>query len=118
MPATRCGVSLCLLGRPDEGLALLRWSLEMAEEVGDPESLNRAYGNLASCLVEWARLEEAAARDTRHGGRRRAARGHPSERVGLQQRRGPRPAGPVGRSRGHGPRLRRNAVGQLRLDAR
>ncbi len=55
------GVSLCLLGRPDEGLALLRWSLEMAEEVGDPESLNRAYGNLASCLVEWARLEEAAA---------------------------------------------------------
>ena len=55
------GVSLCLLGRPDEGLALLRWSLEVAEEVGDPESLNRAYGNLASCLVEWAQLEEAAA---------------------------------------------------------
>ena len=55
------GVALCMLGRPDEGLALLRWSLEVAEEVGDPESLNRAYGNLASCLVEWARLEEAAA---------------------------------------------------------
>ena len=61
MPATRCGVSLCLLGRPDEGLTLLRWSLDLAEEVGDPESLNRAYGNLASCLVEWARLEDAAA---------------------------------------------------------
>ena len=55
------GVSLCLLGCPDEGLALLRWSLELAEEVGDPESLNRAYSNLASCLVEWARLEEAVA---------------------------------------------------------
>ena len=55
------GVALCLLGHPDEGLALLRWSLEVAEEVGDPESLNRAYSNLASCLVDWARLEEAAA---------------------------------------------------------
>ena len=55
------GVALCQLGRPDEGLALLRWSLEVAEEVGDPESLNRAYSNLASCLVDWARLEEAAA---------------------------------------------------------
>ena len=71
------GVSLCLLGRPDEGLALLRWSLEVAEEVGDPESLNRAYGNLAvlSCRVGPAR--GGSRRDTRHGGRRRAARGHP-----------------------------------------
>jgi DNA-binding CsgD family transcriptional regulator/tetratricopeptide (TPR) repeat protein len=55
------GVALCQLGRPDEGLALLRWSLEVAEEIGDPEGLNRAYSNLASCLVDWARLEEAAA---------------------------------------------------------
>ena len=78
------GVSLCLLGRPDEGLALLRWSLEVAEEVGDPESLNRCLRQpgVLPCRVGPAR--GGSRRDTRHGDNRRADRGHPSERVGLQ----------------------------------
>ena len=49
------------LGHTEEGIALLRQALEIAEELDSPEDLNRAYGNLGSLLVDAGRLEEGAA---------------------------------------------------------
>ena len=54
----------CILGDrgdPNQGLALLRESLAIAEELGNPDQLYRAYNNLAHVLASDGRLEEAAA---------------------------------------------------------
>jgi DNA-binding CsgD family transcriptional regulator/tetratricopeptide (TPR) repeat protein len=62
------GHALCTLGciigdRGDtnQALALLRESLAIAEELGNPDQLYRAYNNLAHVLGSAGRLEEAAA---------------------------------------------------------
>ena len=44
-----------------EGIALMRAALEIAEEVGDPDDLNRAYSNLCHVWFVSGRLEESAA---------------------------------------------------------
>jgi DNA-binding CsgD family transcriptional regulator/tetratricopeptide (TPR) repeat protein len=44
-----------------EGIALMRAALEIAEEVGDPDDLNRAYANLCHVWFVSGRLEESAA---------------------------------------------------------
>ncbi|MDX6257261.1 MAG: hypothetical protein QOJ11_3595 [Frankiales bacterium] len=51
-----CRVSL---GFEDEGIALLRDSLVIAEETSDPEGLIHAYRNLAAMLLDASRLDEA-----------------------------------------------------------
>ncbi len=48
------------LGHHEEGIAQMREALQIAEEVGSPEDLNRAYGNLCGLLADSGRLEEAA----------------------------------------------------------
>ena len=53
----------CILGDRgdiDQGLALVRESLAIAEELGNPDQLYRAYNNLAHVLGTAGRLEEAA----------------------------------------------------------
>jgi DNA-binding CsgD family transcriptional regulator/tetratricopeptide (TPR) repeat protein len=53
----------CILsdrGDIDQGLALVRESLAIAEELGNPDQLYRAYNNLAHVLGSAGRLEEAA----------------------------------------------------------
>jgi DNA-binding CsgD family transcriptional regulator/tetratricopeptide (TPR) repeat protein len=54
------GVCLASRGEFDQGLALLREAIVIAEEVGEPDQLNRAYSNLAYVLIDSGRLEEAA----------------------------------------------------------
>ena len=46
---TVLGVDLAYLGRAEEGLAHIRPTLQLAEEVGDRVGLERAYGNLHRC---------------------------------------------------------------------
>ena len=48
-------------GDANQGLALLRESLTIAEELGNPDQLYRAYNNLAHVLSQSGRLDEAAA---------------------------------------------------------
>jgi DNA-binding CsgD family transcriptional regulator/tetratricopeptide (TPR) repeat protein len=55
------GVCRTYLGHHDEGIALVREALALAQELDDPDALNRAYGNLGSLLMDIGRLEEAAA---------------------------------------------------------
>jgi DNA-binding CsgD family transcriptional regulator len=43
------------------GIALMRAALEIAEEVGDPDDLNRGYSNLCHVWFVSGRLEESAA---------------------------------------------------------
>jgi DNA-binding CsgD family transcriptional regulator len=43
-----------------EGIPLIRESLEIAEELANPEDLNRAYTNLTQSMLDTGRLEEAA----------------------------------------------------------
>jgi DNA-binding CsgD family transcriptional regulator/tetratricopeptide (TPR) repeat protein len=54
------GCCLCGLGALDEGLASLRESLVMAEELSNPALLSMGYTNLSSCLLDGGRLEESA----------------------------------------------------------
>ncbi|MFI5041976.1 MAG: LuxR C-terminal-related transcriptional regulator, partial [Acidimicrobiales bacterium] len=49
------------LGHYEEGIALVRDALAVAEELARPDDLNRAYMGLSSLLVESGRLEEGAA---------------------------------------------------------
>jgi DNA-binding CsgD family transcriptional regulator len=49
------------IGYDDEGIALIREALAIAEEVGSPDDLNRAYMGLSNFLVESGQLEEGAA---------------------------------------------------------
>jgi DNA-binding CsgD family transcriptional regulator/tetratricopeptide (TPR) repeat protein len=53
------GVCRASLGFPDEGIAMVRQSLVIAEELASPDDLNRAYNNLSALLSQWGRLEEA-----------------------------------------------------------
>jgi len=55
------GIVRAYAGRHEEGIALMRTALEIAEEVGDPDDLNRAYSNLCHVLFLSGRLEECAA---------------------------------------------------------
>ena len=55
------GCTVAALGQPDEGLALMRKAVELAEEIGDAGVLNRAYTNLSSLLLDESKLEQAAA---------------------------------------------------------
>ena len=48
------------LGFGDEAIAMLQESLAIAEDLANPEDVNRAYGNLASLLLDYGRLDEAA----------------------------------------------------------
>ena len=48
------------LGRHDEGVALLRTALAIAEELRSPEDMARAYSNLGNVLFVAGRLEEVA----------------------------------------------------------
>lgn len=53
------GVTLTMLGRPDEGVPVLRTALRIAESTGHLEDLFRAYGNLAFALESAGRLDES-----------------------------------------------------------
>jgi DNA-binding CsgD family transcriptional regulator/tetratricopeptide (TPR) repeat protein len=53
-------VDLALLGRAKEGLALIRPTLQLAEEVGDRGGLERAYGNFIDVLKRLGRPRESA----------------------------------------------------------
>ena len=62
------GHALCTLaccrgaaGHFDEGIALGREALAIAEDPADPEALDRAYGNLSHVLMESGRLAECVA---------------------------------------------------------
>lgn len=55
------GCCVAMLGDTDEGIALVREALEVAETLAGPDDLNRAYGNLSGLLLSAGRLEEAAA---------------------------------------------------------
>ena len=48
------------LGHYDEGIDLVRQALAIAEEVANPDDLNRAFMGLSSLLVESGQLEEGA----------------------------------------------------------
>ena len=48
-------------GRPQESLALLEYALEIALEHDVPSAALRAYYNLADCLLQFDRLEDARA---------------------------------------------------------
>ncbi len=54
------GVCLANSGRFDEGIALNRQAVVLAEEIDDAVELNRAYNNLVHVLCQAGRLEEAA----------------------------------------------------------
>jgi DNA-binding NarL/FixJ family response regulator/predicted negative regulator of RcsB-dependent stress response len=53
------GLSAAILGRQDEGFALMREALEVAQEASDPECVSIAYHNLSSLLGSYGRFEEA-----------------------------------------------------------
>jgi len=55
------GVARAHLGHSDEGIDLLRDALVIAEELVDPDSLNRGYANLSHLLYLSGRLEDSAA---------------------------------------------------------
>ena len=55
------GCCRALLGHYDEGIALVRQALVIAEELGSADDLNRVYMGLSALLVESGRLEDAAA---------------------------------------------------------
>ena len=57
---TVLGVDLALLGRAEEGLAQIRPTLQLAEEVGDRLGLERAYGNFTDVLTRLGRPRESA----------------------------------------------------------
>lgn len=54
------GVCLVNSGRFDEGIALNRQAVVIAEDIDDAVELNRAYNNLVHVLCQAGRLEEAA----------------------------------------------------------
>ncbi len=54
------GVCQGSLGFFDEGIALLREALAIADDLGDPADINRAYTNLSYILISSGRLEEGA----------------------------------------------------------
>jgi DNA-binding NarL/FixJ family response regulator len=56
---TVVGVDTAHLGRPTEGVALLRDALRLAEESGDLWGLDRGYVNLTDALMTAGRLREA-----------------------------------------------------------
>src|SRR5262249_44545403 len=55
------GCCIAELGDFDTGVSYLREALTIAEEVGHPDHLNRAYGNITHVLNLAGRLEECAA---------------------------------------------------------
>src|SRR5207249_2286316 len=55
------GCSLGMLGHFDEGIGAVRQALAIAEELANPDDLNRAYLGLSAMLAEAGRLEECAA---------------------------------------------------------
>ena len=55
------GVLRAELGHHDEGIALMRVALAIAEETGDPDDLNRAYANLSHLHFLAGHLEQSAA---------------------------------------------------------
>ena len=57
---TVLAVDLALLGRAEEGLAQIRPTLQLAEEVDDRVGLERAYGNFADVLTRLGRPRESA----------------------------------------------------------
>ena len=57
---TVLGGDLAYLGRGEEGLAQLRQALQLAEEIGDPVGLERAYVNLTDVLTMLGRPRESA----------------------------------------------------------
>ena len=57
---TVLGVDLAHLGRGGEGLAQIRPTLQLAEEVGDRIGLERAYGNFTDVLTRLGRPRESA----------------------------------------------------------
>ena len=57
---TVLGVDLAHLGRAEEGLAQIRPTLQLAEEVGDRVGLERAYGNFTDVLTRLGRPRESA----------------------------------------------------------
>jgi DNA-binding CsgD family transcriptional regulator/tetratricopeptide (TPR) repeat protein len=57
---TVLGVDLVHLGRAKEGLAQIRPTLQLAEEVGDRVGLERAYGNFTDVLTRLGRPRESA----------------------------------------------------------
>jgi DNA-binding CsgD family transcriptional regulator/tetratricopeptide (TPR) repeat protein len=57
---TVLGVDLAHLGRAEEGLAQIRPTLRLAEEVGDRVGLERAYGNFTDVLTRLGRPRESA----------------------------------------------------------
>jgi DNA-binding CsgD family transcriptional regulator len=54
------GVIRAQCGHSDEGIAMVREALAIAEEIGNPDDLSRGYSNLSHLLCEAGRLEEAA----------------------------------------------------------
>jgi tetratricopeptide (TPR) repeat protein len=59
----RCTLGNCRasIGYHEEGMALLREALAIAQEVANPDDVNRAYTGLSNVLVDVGRLEEGAA---------------------------------------------------------
>ncbi len=57
---TVLGVDLAHLGRAEEGLAQIRPTLQLAEEVDDRVGLERAYGNFTDVLTRLGRPRESA----------------------------------------------------------
>ncbi|HWS46551.1 MAG TPA: AAA family ATPase, partial [Acidimicrobiia bacterium] len=57
-----CTLGVCLAERGDydNGIARMRESLVIAEELGEPYYLNRVYTNLTAVLISAGRLDEAA----------------------------------------------------------
>src|SRR5581483_10654216 len=59
----RCTLGVCLVERGDidAGIAGARTARDLAENVGHPELLDRAYGNLSHVLMTAGRLDDTAA---------------------------------------------------------
>ncbi|MEX1157866.1 MAG: hypothetical protein WEC79_02915, partial [Thermomicrobiales bacterium] len=54
------GMNMAYLGDPERGLAMLRSSKDIAEEIGSAEDVGRALVNIVDVLRVWGRLAEAA----------------------------------------------------------
>jgi DNA-binding CsgD family transcriptional regulator len=55
------GCCLDGLGRSEEGIALIRESLVIAEDLASPDDVSRGYANLSATLLNAGKLEQAAA---------------------------------------------------------